>query len=95
MTSPYLDQPTRTEAQVQFAVSDARIADAVALIPALTTILASAKAQADKFGRTERRFGSEENMHLARLLDDLWMACDNFISDVPDMARRQRMTRGR
>jgi hypothetical protein len=41
-----------------------------------------AKRQADTIGRTERRFGSPAIMHLARLLDDLWMAADNFVSDV-------------
>lgn len=63
-------------------VEDARIAAARALVPLARTIFESAKQQADAISRTERRFGPPAIMHLARLLDDLWMAADNLISDI-------------
>jgi hypothetical protein len=61
---------------------DARLAAAQALLPLAKALLESAKGQADAIGRTERRFGSPAIMHLARLLDDLWMAADSFVADV-------------
>ena len=63
-------------------VEDARIAAARTLLPLARTILDAAKQQADTIGRTERRFGAPPIMHLARLLDDLWMAADNLVCDL-------------
>jgi hypothetical protein len=54
------------------------------LVPLAQALFDQAKPQADAIGRVERRFGSPAIMHLARLLDDLWMAADNFVSDVHD-----------
>jgi hypothetical protein len=45
-------------------------------------VLDAAKRQADAIDRTERRFGSPPIMHLARLLDDFYMAADNLICDL-------------
>jgi hypothetical protein len=61
---------------------DIRLAAARDLLPLARALFDQAKKQADTIGRTERRFGSAAIMHLARLLDDLWMAADNFVSDV-------------
>ena len=61
---------------------DIRLAVARDLLPLAQALFDQAKKQADMIGRTERRFGSPAIMHLARLLDDLWMAADNFVSDV-------------
>lgn len=63
-------------------VEDARVAAAHALLPLARAILGEAKRQADAISRTERRFGAPPIMHLARLLDDLWMAADNLICDL-------------
>lgn len=59
-----------------------RLAQARMLVPLARTVRDSAKEQADSIGRTERRFGSAEIRHLARLLDDLWMAADSFVCDM-------------
>lgn len=74
-TSPYLNQPARR-------IEEARIARARELLPLATQIRDRAKVQADAIGAFERRFGAEQVKHLARLLDDLWMAADSFIADV-------------
>ena len=63
---------------------DARLAAARTLLPLAGALFAEAKKQADAIGGTERRFGATEIMHLARLLDDLWMAADNLICDLGD-----------
>jgi hypothetical protein len=60
---------------------DARLDRAATLVPIARALFEMAKAQADAIGQTERRFGSPEVMHLARLLDDLWMACDSLVTD--------------
>ena len=65
-------------------VEDARIAAARALLPLARHIFTEAKRQADAIDRTERRFGASAIMHLARLLDDLWMAADNLICDLDE-----------
>lgn len=62
----------------------ARLLAARSLVPLARAIFEQAKQQADLIGRTERRFGTPAIMHLARLLDDLWMAADNLICDVND-----------
>ena len=61
---------------------DIRLDSARELLPLAQAVFDQAKKQADTIGRTERRFGSPAIMHLARLLDDLWMAADNFVSDI-------------
>jgi DNA-binding transcriptional LysR family regulator len=63
-------------------VEDARIAAARSLLPLARAVLDAAKRQADAIDRTERRFGSPPIMHLARLLDDFYMAADNLICDL-------------
>jgi hypothetical protein len=63
-------------------IEDARIAAARTLLPLAQAVLEAAKQQADAIDRTERRFGAPAIMHLARLLDDLWMAADNLICDL-------------
>lgn len=63
-------------------IEDARIAAARTLLPLAKAVFDAAKQQADAIGRTERRFGPAPIMHLARLLDDLWMAADNLLSDL-------------
>jgi hypothetical protein len=63
-------------------IEDARVAAARTLVPLARTILEAAKQQADAIDRTERRFGAPTIMHLARLLDDLWMAADNLVCDL-------------
>jgi hypothetical protein len=65
-------------------VEDARIAAARTLLPLARTIFQAAKQQADAIDRTERRFGAPAIMHLARLLDDLWMAADNMVCDLDE-----------
>jgi hypothetical protein len=69
---------------------DSRLAAALDLLPLARALFEQAKVQADAIGRTERRFGSAAIMHLARLLDDLWMAADNFVSDVGSPDERPR-----
>jgi hypothetical protein len=61
---------------------DARLLAARSLVPLARVIRDQAKGQADRISRTERRFGAAEIMHLARLLDDVWMAADSFIADL-------------
>ena len=63
-------------------IEDARIAAARTLLPLAHAVLDAAKRQAGAIGRTERRFGAPPIMHLARLLDDLWMAADGLICDL-------------
>ena len=63
-------------------IEDARIAAARTLLPLARAVLDAAKRQADAIGRTERRFGAPPIMHLARLLDDFWMAADGLICDL-------------
>ena len=89
----YGDKP-RTEAEVKalrqmnaLRVEDERVALAIAALPKVRELFALIKPIADKIDRTERRCGTERMMHLARLCDDLWMACDNFGCDVGDMDR--------
>jgi hypothetical protein len=67
-------------------IEDARLAAARTLLPLARVVFTQAKQQADAIGRIERRFGAVEIMHLARLLDDLWMAADNLICDLGDSA---------
>ena len=75
--------PSKTEtADPATGDDDVRLAAARSLLPLAQAVFDGAKAQADAIGRTERRFGSPSVMHLARLLDDLWMAADNFLADV-------------
>jgi hypothetical protein len=64
------------------SAGDIRLDAARELLPLARAVFDQAKKQADTIGRTERRFGSPAIMHLARLLDDLWMAADTFVSDV-------------
>lgn len=78
-TSPYLNQPPRR-------LEEARLARAKTLVPQARDLRDRAKAQADAIAGTERRFGSDEVRHLARLLDDLWMAADAFAADVDENA---------
>lgn len=85
--SPPLSQPLRSEAKARADFADARFVAALELMPLIASVREIAKAQADAIGRTERRFGSKPIMHLARMLDDLWMAADNFTSDVPELAQ--------
>jgi hypothetical protein len=84
-TSSYLDREPRS-------IEDARIAAAAALLPCVRALCEQAKRQADSIDNTERKFGSPAIMKLARLLDGLWMACDDFASDLPDL--RAQMDRG-
>jgi hypothetical protein len=72
----------RSESPVPSCDDDIRLAAARDLLPLAQALFDQAKKQADTIGRIERRFGSPAIMHLARLLDDLWMAADNFVSDV-------------
>jgi hypothetical protein len=65
-------------------VEDTRIAAARALLPLARHVFLEAKRQADAIDRTERRFGTPAIMHLARLLDDLWMAADGLVCDLED-----------
>lgn len=63
---------------------DARIAAARALVPLARVVRDQVKQQADGISRSERRFGPAEIRHLARLLDDAWMACDGLVADLED-----------
>jgi hypothetical protein len=65
-------------------IEDARVAAARALLPLVRTVFIQTKQQADAIDRCERRFGAAEITHLARLLDDLWMAADNLLCDLED-----------
>ena len=77
-TSDYLNRPLRR-------IEDARIAAAASLLPIAKALGEMAKAQADSIDRTERRFGAPAIMDLAKLLDDVWMACDNLVTDIPEL----------
>jgi hypothetical protein len=74
-TSAYLNRPARP-------IEEARRARARTLVPLARDLGSRAKAQADAIGTSERRFGGDEVRHLARLLDDLWMAADSFAADI-------------
>jgi hypothetical protein len=95
--SPYLDMPLRSEHEVRAEravnelrgeVEDERVALALQALPKVAELCALIKPIADKIGRHERRFGTTRIKGLAKLIDDLWMACDNYASDVPDMRGR-------
>jgi hypothetical protein len=84
--------PPRTEAQAAaerkvnaLRVEDERIALAIKALPQVAALLAVIKPIADRIDKTERRFGSKPIMALAGLADDLWMACESFVADVPDL----------
>lgn len=62
--------------------ADVRYAKLCALLERSRQLRDDLKEQADSISRTERRFGSPEIQHLARLLDDAWMALDSLASDV-------------
>lgn len=66
------------------AADDARIVAARALVPLARAMRDQVKQQADSISRVERRFGSPEIMHIARLLDDIWLACDGLVADLED-----------
>ena len=92
--SPYLDRHLRSEAEVaaeravsalRGQVEDERVALAIMALPKVAELLGIIKPIADKIGPLERRCGTERMMHLARLLDDLWMACDSLLADAPEM----------
>lgn len=78
-TSSYLNQPPRR-------LEDARLARAKALVPQARDLRDRAKTQADAIAASERRFGGDQVRHLARLLDDLWMAADAFAADLDENA---------
>jgi hypothetical protein len=69
-------------AETSGLTDDARIAAARTLVPLARIVRDQVKQQADGISRTERRFGSAEIRHLARLLDDAWMACDGLVADL-------------
>jgi hypothetical protein len=75
-------QSTTDSADPVTCEDDIRLVAARDLLPLAQALFDQAKKQADMIGRTERRFGSPAIIHLARLLDDLWMAADNFVADV-------------
>jgi hypothetical protein len=67
-------------------IEDHRFALARELVPLARLLRDRAKTQADLFGPLDRRFGTDEIRHLARLIDDVWMTLDTLITDVEQEA---------
>ncbi|HEX6979420.1 MAG TPA: hypothetical protein VF342_08980 [Alphaproteobacteria bacterium] len=77
-----MDAPAPALSCQSDGLEDLTLAAARRLLPLARQLRDDAKRQADAIGRFERRFGPPETRHLARLLDDLWMAADSFVCDV-------------
>jgi hypothetical protein len=75
--SPYLDLPVRR-------IEDARLSAAASLLPIAKALGELAKAQKDTIPAWERDRGTPMGS-LYGLLLDLHYACDNLVSDIPEL----------